>query len=143
VQRRARLQRLFSAFPGGWPGVGLLLLRLAIGIVVLVQGESYIGGKIESVAQTWIATVGFAAGGVLLVGLLTPVAALVAGLGAITIGFSLLPAPPASNLLDSKLTVTLIAIVTAAILSLGPGAFSVDARLFGRREIIIPPRRGE
>jgi hypothetical protein len=25
------------------------------------------------------------------------------------------------------------------VAGLGPGAFSVDARLFGRREIIIPP----
>jgi hypothetical protein len=26
-----------------------------------------------------------------------------------------------------------------AVVFLGPGAFSLDARLFGRREIIIPP----
>jgi hypothetical protein len=26
-----------------------------------------------------------------------------------------------------------------AIALLGPGAFSLDARLFGRREILIPP----
>jgi hypothetical protein len=28
-----------------------------------------------------------------------------------------------------------------AIIGLGPGAFSVDARVFGRREIIIPPHQ--
>ena len=33
-------------------------------------------------------------------------------------------------------------IMAAAIVFLGPGAFSVDARLFGRREIIIPPPLG-
>jgi hypothetical protein len=29
-------------------------------------------------------------------------------------------------------------VLAAAVLCLGPGAFSVDARLFGRREVIIP-----
>jgi len=29
-------------------------------------------------------------------------------------------------------------ILAAAIALLGPGAFSLDARLFGRREIVIP-----
>jgi hypothetical protein len=60
--------------------------------------------------------------------------------GAIASGFSFLPAPPVANLADSKLAVILIAIVATAIACLGPGAFSADARLFGRREIIIPRR---
>lgn len=31
-----------------------------------------------------------------------------------------------------------LAIICVALVLLGPGAFSLDARLFGRREIIIP-----
>jgi len=31
-----------------------------------------------------------------------------------------------------------LAVISAALVLLGPGAFSLDARLFGRREIIIP-----
>jgi uncharacterized membrane protein YphA (DoxX/SURF4 family) len=39
-----------------------------------------------------------------------------------------------------------LAAMSAALVLLGPGAFSLDARLFGRRKIIIPeggrsPRR--
>jgi hypothetical protein len=43
------------------------------------------------------------------------------------------------NLLDSELATFFIVIMAAVIGLLGPVAFSVDARLFGRREIIIPP----
>jgi hypothetical protein len=34
-----------------------------------------------------------------------------------------------------------LAAISAALVLLGPGAFSLDARLFGRREIIIPESR--
>jgi uncharacterized membrane protein YphA (DoxX/SURF4 family) len=34
-----------------------------------------------------------------------------------------------------------MAAISAALILLGPGAFSLDARLFGRREIIIPEGR--
>ncbi len=34
-----------------------------------------------------------------------------------------------------------LAAMSAALVLLGPGAFSLDARLFGRREIIIPEGR--
>jgi hypothetical protein len=34
-----------------------------------------------------------------------------------------------------------LAAISAALVLLGPGAFSLDARLFGRREIIFPEGR--
>jgi uncharacterized membrane protein YphA (DoxX/SURF4 family) len=95
---------------------------------------------VSSTPATWLGgTIGLAAGAALLIGLLTPLAGVVVGLGALGIGFSFLPAPT-PNLFDAKLSVVLAGIITAAIVFLGPGAFSVDARLFGRREIIIPRR---
>jgi uncharacterized membrane protein YphA (DoxX/SURF4 family) len=91
------------------------------------------------VAQTWVAIFGAVIGLALLAGLLTPIAALVTGLGALGLGFSFV-STPAPNLFDSKVASVLTLIVAIAIVFLGPGAFSVDARLFGRREIIIPRR---
>jgi hypothetical protein len=37
------------------------------------------------------------------------------------------------------LSAALVALIAAALVLLGPGALSLDARWFGRREIIIPP----
>ena len=31
------LRRLYSTFAGGWPGIGLLVMRLVVGSVLLVQ----------------------------------------------------------------------------------------------------------
>jgi uncharacterized membrane protein YphA (DoxX/SURF4 family) len=79
-----------------------------------------------------------AAGAALLAGFLTPIVAIIVGLGAAGVGFSVLPVC-ARNVFDSFLPILLAATILVAILLMGPGAFSVDARLFGRREIIIPP----
>jgi uncharacterized membrane protein YphA (DoxX/SURF4 family) len=78
-----------------------------------------------------------ASGASLLIGFLTPVAGILVGLVSIGSAFSWLPAP-APNLFDARLSIVFATIMVAAIVLLGPGAFSLDARLFGRREIIIP-----
>jgi uncharacterized membrane protein YphA (DoxX/SURF4 family) len=115
------------------------LLRAAIGLVALIQGGFYLSDSANSTPGTWLSGVlGLAAGGALLIGFVTPVAGVVMALGALGSGFSLLPAPT-PNLFDAKLPMVLTSIMTAAVVFLGPGAFSLDARLFGRREIIIPP----
>ena len=48
--------------------------------------------------------------------------------------------PEANNHIGA-LTAFNLAAISAALVLLGPGAFSLDARLFGRREIIIPEGR--
>jgi uncharacterized membrane protein YphA (DoxX/SURF4 family) len=137
------LRRFFSAFPGGWPGVGLLFLRAAVGITALLQGGFYLAYSADSTARIWLGgIVSLTAGAALLIGILTPVAGILLGLEALGVGFSILPAP-SHNLFDARLSLVFAAIITVSIVFLGPGAFSLDARLFGRREIIIPqgPRR--
>ncbi|HEX6731189.1 MAG TPA: hypothetical protein VF074_14290 [Pyrinomonadaceae bacterium] len=43
--------------------------------------------------------------------------------------------------LDSHLAIINLIVLSVAIALLGPGAFSLDARMFGRREITIPSSR--
>ena len=70
-------------------------------------------------------------------GFLTPIAATVIGLGAIT--FSVLGLPlPVQYPFDTTHTLVDVIVLSVVILLLGPGAFSFDARMFGRREIRIP-----
>jgi hypothetical protein len=60
-------------------------------------------------------------------------------LGALAIVATGLPVP-GSPVVNTALDATLFVPLATAIALLGPGSLSVDARLFGRREIIIPPR---
>ena len=77
------------------------------------------------------------AGALLLIGFLTPGAAIAVVLG--SAGLTL-PGCPAlsSGLLDAKPTTGFIIVMAVAVMLLGPGAFSLDSYLFGRREIVIP-----
>jgi len=131
------LQRLFSAFPGGWPGIALLLLRAVLAAVLLLQGFYYLGEPSPAPEAWLIGAVGVASGALLFIGLCTPLAGTVGGVGAIGVAFSFIPAPP-KTLFESYVPVAFALTVAVALIILGPGAFSVDARLFGRREIIIP-----
>ena len=78
-----------------------------------------------------------AVGVALLIGLLTPIASALATCGYLVMGISSLLAADVSRHTGALIALDLAAISLAAVL-LGPGAFSLDARLFGRRRIIIP-----
>lgn len=137
MARRLRLLR-FLVFPGGLPGVGLLLLRLALGTVTVLEGVAYLEGDGRlSTAASGLGAFAIACGVMLLLGFLTPLVGTLTGLGIVAAVISLLPSFPHS-VLDGTLALLFAGFVSAAIVLLGPGAFSIDARLFGRREIIIP-----
>jgi hypothetical protein len=72
----------------------------------------------------------------LVAGLFTPV-----GSAAIATPLSWLRAP-AANLLNAPLPLALVIVIAIAVGLLGPGSLSLDHRLFGRREIIMPRTPG-
>ena len=114
------MSRLFHVFPDGRTGLGLLLLRGTLGAAALI------GGRADLVAGKWIfGCLAILAALALWIGFATPMAAVLAGLG---------------GLLASGPPMVFMAAIAVSVVLLGPGAFSVDARLFGLREIIIPPR---
>lgn len=78
-----------------------------------------------------------ASGVSLLIGYLTPFGGLVAGLVGVSSNV-LWFQTPSPNLFDTRLATALATCIAGALVCLGPGAFSIDARLFGRREITIP-----
>jgi uncharacterized membrane protein YphA (DoxX/SURF4 family) len=132
---------LFEGFPNGRTGIGLLLLRAAVGVLILLQGGMELIESPDPTIGTWVAcSLAVAMGILLLVGFLTPIAAALVGLTAAGLWISVIPAPH-PDLFPTKPLVAFLAAVAGGIVFLGPGAFSLDARLFGMREIIIPRSR--
>lgn len=130
------MQRLFSTFPSGWPGLGLLLLRTVVASAVVHNGVQFLGAW-NDLNASLIASASFAAGLCLLLGVITPVVSLIVAFSLITYHFSGMTAPNGFEL--SGFVVLGVATLALAIALVGPGAFSFDACMFGRREIHIPP----
>jgi hypothetical protein len=129
------LQRLFSAFPDGWPGFGLLLLRIVVGVTAAVQGGVHLVTVANHTLGTCIgAGLAIAGGAAVLIGFVTPFAGVVLS---VSIPLFWFPSPAAGLFLD-KIAALLIMADAIAVALLGPGAFSVDALIFGRREVLIP-----
>ena len=121
------MQRLFSIFPNGLPGKGLLVLRLAAGGFLLTNGIAWLASGQHRDA-TAPAIIGIAAGLLMLIGIWTPVGSVLA---VISQSWTLLVGrimPQTGILLIS---------ISLAVAMLGPGAWSIDALLFGRHRLDI------
>jgi len=121
------LQRLFSMFPRGWPGSGLLLLRLVVGILLLHDGIAGLMGTPHP-ASVWLEVIAAGEGIFLLAGLWTPVAGVLLAVTELGIVFTGT---------DQLRNTILLATLGIALAILGPGGWSIDARLFGRKRLDI------
>jgi hypothetical protein len=119
------VQRLFSMFPSGLPGIALLLLRVSVAFPVLLHCYA----RRDAMAVMVLAAFLLLAIAVI-VGFVTPIVAFMTmavqlggpwDLGASSTGF-----------------VTISILNALALMLLGPGAYSLDALRFGRRVVDWP-----
>jgi putative oxidoreductase len=119
------LQRLFSNFANGWPGMGLLLQRILTAILLIRFGIVDPIGTSHSSSMI-LQIIGAGAGVLLLVGFCTPVAGALIAVIELWIAIARLGDPWIS---------VVLATFGATAAMIGPGAWSIDARLFGRKHL--------
>jgi len=127
LRARAALQRLFSMFPNGLPGAGLLLLRLVCGGLVIAAAIATFAEKPQTLSLI-LQSLACAAALLLLAGLWTPVA------GTAIAILELWSTVSRTNGIENAV---LLATLGVALAVLGPGSYSLDAKLFGRKRIQI------
>lgn len=119
------MQRLFSMFPEGWPGIGLLFLRSSVAIALLAEACC------QRQSLGWTSWAAILLSFPLFAGYMTPIAA--------TIGLLLQGMCWSGFGGGSATFAIIISLDIAALALLGPGAYSVDALRFGRRVLVLPP----
>jgi hypothetical protein len=121
-------------FPHGGPGIGLVLLRTAAAAMFalnIMHPFNFFSPALYWLVVSLIGLISLA----ILLGFITPILAAITCIAAIA---NLLLADQPANL------VYILRILTsAALIFLGPGAYSIDARLFGLRVTVLPPRRDQ
>jgi putative oxidoreductase len=125
------MQRLFSTFPGALPGFGLLLLRCVAAAALIAYAK--VGACLApEPALLFLHGLTIITAVLLISGLWTPAAGAAQALLLIYCNF-----PDAAAADPSPM---LWAAVGVCVALLGPGACSVDSRLFGRKRIDVRRR---
>jgi uncharacterized membrane protein YphA (DoxX/SURF4 family) len=114
-----------ALFPGGPTGAGVLLLRASVASTLLMLGASHSGGanilQFLSILAATSLFAGFQTRVVAGLSLAVPVFSFAAGAGSAPLAI-------------------LHAVDAVALVLTGPGAWSADAVLFGRRTVKLPGR---
>jgi uncharacterized membrane protein YphA (DoxX/SURF4 family) len=135
IPRRRRLRQLYSTFPSGLPGIGLLLLRVTLGLILLFQSYVSVLGTGRASYNLWVPAILASVTGIFFIlGFLTPLA----GLFTLCAGTALQLLQPTWDPYFGGLPGLNLFVMATTITFVGPGAFSLDARLFGHRKIIVP-----
>lgn len=129
---------MFRTFPDGISGLGLLILRSALGVALVLTAFACVHDRngwnpviviviLLMVLTALLIIAGYRTRVWAVAAMLTSVAGMISCSGG-----------PVLEMLDLRTTEVFAIVIAAALACLGPGAFSLDSRLFGRREIIIP-----
>jgi hypothetical protein len=125
VIRVFAMQRLFSMFPTGGAGIALALLRITVAAMLLMIAFP----RGEVISSQW-AFAGLAVlAAFFFLGVFTPILCLVCCCIEIAAMFSLRGV--------DAMHMVLSIVDTAALGLLGPGGYSLDARMFGRRRVVL------
>jgi uncharacterized membrane protein YphA (DoxX/SURF4 family) len=128
---------LFSGFPDGKAGLGLLLLRVTLGAALLGQCVLSFGRGLTASWSGALDLLSILTASALVAGAFTPAAGVVAASLCVIRPFGP-PAAAGAFGFDGAASLGLLCVMGVTVSLLGPGAFSVDARVFGRREIVVP-----
>jgi uncharacterized membrane protein YphA (DoxX/SURF4 family) len=113
-------------FPQGGPGIALLLFRFSVAGIFLYEFWTHFAPRVSQWASLIVFVVALCVG----IGIFTPLLAVLICLADI---YYLTQAG------SGDAAIHIAAILNAVALAfLGPGAYSVDARLYGRRVVVVP-----
>jgi hypothetical protein len=115
-------------FPAGIAGVALFVLRSSVAVALIAEATTH-----GSLKQPWLFLVVAVPAFLLCLGLMTPYCAAFTGLLQLAALFAFAG--------HGKFHVALSVLNSAVVAMLGPGAYSIDSRIFGRRLLVVPPRR--
>jgi uncharacterized membrane protein YphA (DoxX/SURF4 family) len=114
-------------FPPGLPGLALLLLRGSVALALLLHDYSY-----RAALPPWVHGAAILISLVVSVGYLTPIVASAALVAHAVIWFAM------GAVADAAPLSLIFALDALALALLGPGAYSLDSRRFGRRLVVLP-----